>query len=421
MNFPPLLFASLVGLAVHAHAVAQPLTLSDALRAGEAQAPRLAAQRHAVTAAGYQLGRASELPDPRLKFGVENLPVTGPGQFRYDQDFMTQRTVGLMQEFPSAAKRAARGERASRQHELEQAGLAAQRANAQREIAAAWIDLYYAESARLALVKLAEQYRLQSDSSAAGIARGRQTAADAFAQRIALEQAVDRTIEQERVVAKARIALSAWIGADANRPLDTPPDTDRFAHPPEHLLERLGEHPALRLFDEREALAQAEVGLARSTRERDWSLEVGYSQRKPAFDNMISVMVAIDLPIARERRQDRDVASKLAEVEQARAMREDARRMHEVEIRGLLADWSTAGRRIERFDKVLAPLARDRAEAALAAYRGGRGELAAVFEAERARTETELARLQARQERGRAWAGLNYLYPAEGHVQGGHS
>jgi outer membrane protein TolC len=232
----------------------------------------------------------------------------------------------------------------------------------------------------------------------------------------------DRIIEQERLVTKARIALSTWIGSDANRPLAAVPDTARFDHPPEHLVERLREHPTLRIYEEREALAQAEVSLARSTRERDWSLEVGYSQRRPTFDNMISVIVAIDLPIARARRQDLDVASKLAEVEQARAMREDARRMHEAEVRGLLADWNTAVRRIERSDTVLAPLARERAEAALAAYRGGRGELSAVFEAERARTETELSRLQAEQERGRAWAALNFLYPLDEHPSmEGHS
>ena len=89
--------------------------------------------------------------------------------------------------------------------------------------------------------------------------------------------------------------------------------------------------------------------------------------------------------------------------------------MHEAEVRSLLADWGAASRRLERIDSVLGPLARERAEAALAGYRGGRGTLSGVLEAERARTETELARLQVLVERGRAWAALNYLYPVEAH------
>jgi outer membrane protein TolC len=156
------------------------------------------------------------------------------------------------------------------------------------------------------------------------------------------------------------------------------------------------------------------VDLAKSSRERDWSVEVGYSQRRPNFDNMISVVVAIDLPFSKEKRQDRDVASKLAEAEQARAQHEDALRMHEAEVKGLLADWNTAGKRLERYDSVLLPLARERAQAALAAYRGGRGEVAGVLEADRALAETELARIQSETERARAWAGLNYMYGSGG-------
>ena len=61
-------FAALAVLA--ASAAAQPLSLEDALRAGVAQSPRLAAQRHMVSAAGEQVGRAAELPDPKLRLGI---------------------------------------------------------------------------------------------------------------------------------------------------------------------------------------------------------------------------------------------------------------------------------------------------------------------------------------------------------------
>src|SRR6185436_754079 len=145
MKCSHLLFAGLAGLAANAYVGAQPLSIDDALRAGEAQAPRLAAQRFAVTAAGQQVGRAGELPDPRLKLGLENLPVTGPGRYRYDFDFMTQRSVGIAQEFPNEAKRNARNRRAARQLDVEEASLVAQRAQAQREIAAAWLEVHYAE------------------------------------------------------------------------------------------------------------------------------------------------------------------------------------------------------------------------------------------------------------------------------------
>jgi outer membrane protein TolC len=52
-------------------------------------------------------------------------------------------------------------------------------------------------------------------------------------------------------------------------------------------------------------------------------------------------------------------------------------------------------------------------ELALAAYRGGRGDLAPVLEARRAEVETRINLLAAELERGRAWARLNHLIPHE--------
>ena len=79
----------------------------------------------------------------------------------------------------------------------------------------------------------------------------------------------------------------------------------------------------------------------------------------------------------------------------------------------LVADWTFAGERAQRFSKAMLPLAQERAALALAAYRGGRGELASVLEARRAQTDVELSRLAAELERARAWARLNYLIEHE--------
>lgn len=388
----------------------QGLSLEEAFRLGESYSARLAAQRSAVVATGAQVGRAAELPDPRVQFGIENLPVTGTDRFRYDRDFMTSRAIGFSQEFPNAAKREARNVRAERMRDLETAGLQAQRTLVHRDIAKAWMEVYYAEQALAAVQRLAGQFKLQLDAIPSSIARGRQSAAEGLALRQLFEQANDRVIEQERLVARARIGLAALVGEEAKRALAQPPDTSAFAHSREHFVAQLSEHPEIQMLERREDVAKAEVELARSSRKSDWMVEVGYGQRRPFFDNMLTVMVSFDLPWATERRQDRDVASRLAEVDQARAMREDARRMHVAELQGWLADFDAAQRRIDRFEKVLAPLARERRGAALAAYEGGRGELAAVLEAQRAETDTELARLQAFGERARAWANLNFVY-----------
>ena len=389
----------------------QTLTLEDALKIGEAQSPRLEAQRYALTAAEEQTGRARELPDPRLRVGIENLPVTGADAWRYDRDSMTMRAIGVMQEFPSSEKRSARSARAARARDVESSMLLSQRALLHRDIALAWLDVYFADRSRVAQERLVERLATQTETTAAGVARGRQSAAEGFMLRGAVEQARDKVLDQERMVERARYMLAALIGNDARRPLAPPPDLARISHPRDALVGALQEHPELRVLEQRQDLARAEVDLARASRSSDWSLEVGYGYRAPAFDNMLTVMVAIDLPWQTKNRQDRDVASRLAELERARAQKEDARRMHEAEIRGWLADYDAATRRLERFQSILEPLANERSAAALAAYRGGRGELSGVLEAQRAITETELSALAIEAERAKAWANLSFLYP----------
>lgn len=391
----------------------QPLSLDDALRAAAVHSPRLAAQRHALTAAEHQSARAAELPDPRLKLGIENLPVTGPDRYRYGADSQTAGVIGVAQEFPNSAKREARALRAERMRDLETANLQAQHAALRREVASAWLDLHFAETGRAALERLSQRIALQSQAAQPGLTRGRQSAAEALTLRQALEEVTDRIIEQERGIAKARFALESWIGADGKRALAAPPDTARVPEPAEALLARLTEQPQLRVLERREALARAEVEMARSERRTDWMLEVEYGQRRPYFDNMLTVMVSFPLSLSRGDRQDRDIASRLAELDQARSMQEDARRMREAEVRGWIADHETAERRIGRFERVLIPLARERAQAAQAAYRGGRGELMPVLEAERSIAEAELALVQALAERAKAWANLAYLLPQE--------
>jgi outer membrane protein TolC len=404
------LLASLYCAALGAQPLSPPLSLDEALRAGDAHSPRLAAQRHAVTSTAQQIDRARELPDPRLRFGIENLPASGPDRFEYGKDFMTSGAVGVMQEFPNSAKRAARGERAARARSVEQANLASQRAILHRDVAAAWLELHYAERGREALERLVAALSTQAQLASAALTRGRQTAAESLMLRTALEQARERALDQDRNIRRARINLDVLVGDTSGRPLAPAPDTSRLAVPAQALLKRTSDHAHLRVFDVRESLARAEVDLARASRQSDWALEVAYGQRAPYYDNMLTVMVSMDLPWQRARRQDRDVASRLAELEQARAMREDARRMHEAEMRSYLADFEAADARAARYRDVLIPLSRERHEAAFAAYRGGRGELNAVLDANRGIADTELAALAIEAERAKAWASLTYLY-----------
>ncbi len=395
-------------------ALAQPLTLDEAIRLAEARSAKVAAQAAAVNAAGEMAARAGELPDPKLVLGIENLPVSSDEAFRLNTDFMTMKRIGIEQGFPNAGKRRALGARAHAEERVESANLAASRLQVRREVTTAWFDLRYAEAEHAALRQLERETELEAATAVAAVAGGRLAPADAIAARTTVEQVRDRLAMHERVIERARIALAQFVGGAAARPLGAAPDTAALPESRRGLLVRLAEHPAVRSAERQAALAQADIAVADSTKTPDWSLIVSYGQRSPNFSNMVSVLVAIDLPIAAGRRQDRDIAARQALAERARNAAEDARRAAEAETRALVADWETAVARVNRYEHSILPLARERVELAAAAYRGGRGTLAGVLEARRAEAEAQTSLAQALAERARAWAAITYLLLEEG-------
>jgi outer membrane protein TolC len=403
------LMACLIASTFAAAADTRPLAFADALQIAEQRSARIDAQQAAVDAVSEQVGRAGELPDPKLRFGLDNVPVSNPDAFSLTRDFMTMRRVGVMQEMPNAAKRGARVERARHERFVEIASLEAQRAQVRQDIAVAWLDLYYAQQSERVLGDLEAAYKLEAETTAPAVSSGRMTTSAALGARVAVASLRDRILEQQRSVARTRATLRALVGEPAERPLSSPPDVTRLAHAPDAFVSGVDAHPAQRIYEEREALAASEIALAASTRRPDWSWEVSFGQREPRFSNMVTVMVSMDLPLRKGARQDRDVATRVKQLDQARAQREDARRMHEAEVRNLIADWQFAGERVRQFERGVLPLTREKSDLTLAAYRGGRGELASVLEARRAITEVELSKLSAELEQARAWARLNYL------------
>src|SRR5450759_809999 len=123
-----------------------PLTLADAQRQAVERSRMLVAQDSAVIASREMAVSAAQLPDPVAKLGINNLPVNGEDRFSLTRDFMTMRSVGLMQELTRAEKRAARAARFEREADKSLADKSVTIAAIQRDTAIAWLDRYYAEA-----------------------------------------------------------------------------------------------------------------------------------------------------------------------------------------------------------------------------------------------------------------------------------
>lgn len=389
-----------------------PLTLVEAQRIAVGRSQQLLAQDSLTTAAREQAVAAGQLPDPVLKLGIDNLPANGPDRLSLTRDFMTMRRIGVMQEIPRAEKRQLRAEKFERDAERVQAQRQLTLANVQRETALAWLDRYYAQAQRELLQQQFEETQLQVQAADSAFRTNRGSQADVFAARAAVIMLQDRLSQIDRQARGASIVLARWVGADvAGRPPAGSPPWQNTPLQGDISGEHLQRHPDLLTISAEMDAAETEARLAQANKQSDWSVEASYTQRGPAFSNMLSIGVSIPLQWDPKNRQNRELGARLAMVDEAKARYEDMLRKNEAEVRSLLNEWQTGKDRLVRYRDELIPTARQRSEATLTAYRIGKIDLAGALSARRDEIDVRMQALTLEMETARSWAQLNFLIP----------
>lgn len=399
-------------LVLSANAGAEPaLTLHEAQQRAVERSRQPTAQDAAITASREMGAAAAQLPDPVATLGINNLPVDGPDAFSLTRDFMTMRSVGIMQEFTRREKREARAARFEREADKSVAEKAVTVAGIQRDTALAWLDRYYAEAMATLVSEQSREARIEIEAAEGAYRAGRGSLVDVLTARSAFVALDDRASELARRVSTAKISLARWVGDAADAPLAGKAPIDTIRLDPRTLDTDLEHHPQLAILAKQEAIAAAEVRVAQANKKADWSVGLMYSQRGSAYSNMISVNVSVPLQWDQKNRQDREVAAKLAMLDRARAEREDMLRSHVAEVRAMLAEWQNDRDRRDRYERDLVPLASERTQATVAAYRGAKSSLTDVLLARRNEIDARVQVLQLEADAARLWAQLNFLSP----------
>ncbi|MDP2017324.1 TolC family protein [Hydrogenophaga sp.] len=388
----------------------EPLSLSAAVRSALAHSRSLDASTAAAQGAREMAVAAAQRPDPVLRLSLDNLPVDGPERFSTTRDFMTMRSIGLMQALPNAQKRRARGERFEREADAALSERAQRVVMLQTAVAQAWLERRLQEQRLQLLQTQIDEARVLVQTTEAGLRGGRGFAADALGAREALAQLEQGLIGARAEVANARLALARFTGGPPEQALADPP-------PMRHTTAAMGEAdpvrnlPDIAALQAREAVARAEAEVARQELQPDWSAEIMFSQRGSQFSNMVSVGVSVPLQWDKPQRQQRELAARLARVNELEAEREEQTRERVLQVQRWRQDWRAGLDRLAFLDAQRQPLAAQRVDAALAAYRGGREGLGAVLQARRDALNLALERLALERETASLWAQLEFLFP----------
>lgn len=386
---------------------AAPLTFETALDLAVKRSESARAARAGVTSASEAARAAGQLPDPTLRAGIDNLPVTGGDRFSTTRDSMTMKRIGISQEWLSPEKRAARHAAAEASVAREAIQSEAAVAETRLSTALAYLDAYYAGEA-LKLTTLMEHHAHEEFQAArARLASSTGSSQEALALTGARGMAEDESAEVRQQQSVAKVALQRWVGTQDEElaPVAAVPLPKEQAY--------VAGHPAILSKQLEIEVAKQTAAVAASERKPNWTWEVSYGQRT-GYSDMVSFGVSIPLQVAPSERQDRETAAKLALADKAEAELAEATRVATAEYRMLASDIERLLVRIERFCTSVVTPAQQRTAAATAAYRSNQGTLMTLFEARHAEVEAQRKLLTLQRDLAKAQAQLAFKPLAQG-------
>ena len=380
------------------------LTLAETERLALEQAPWL---QHHLTNADAAAERAEyegRLPDPQLTLGLANVPTDS---YRLNREDMTMTVVGVRQAFPPGKTLKLKSERAEKELAREQARVQMEQRNLLRQVRQVWLELYFQEQSLHTLDESRRLARKQLESAEARYRAAQETQQSVLRSRQALARLDERAPMIQAQKLRLQAQLARWIGDAAYQPLPaelpalpTAPGEFDYTHHPEWIATQT-------MLDE----ARVEVDIARQEYKPGMMLDVSYGFRRPMPDgterpDLLSAMVTFDLPVFRNKRQDRKLAEKQTMEAGAQYELDDKRRELESMDRSLRAELDGLTEREKIFAERLIPATRRESQVTVAGFARDQSE---YRDALMRSVDTELEYLRLRVDRAKAQAELLYL------------
>ena len=389
-----------------------PLTIAEAediALAGEPRQLALLAQGDALEDEAIAAG---QLPDPTLRLGLANYPVSS-GDF--STEGMTQLQVGLRQQLPRGRTRELRTARLQWMAAQMDASAAARAREVLTRTRANWLEAYYWQRAQKIITESRPFFSDLVSVTRSMYAVGRKTQQDVLRAELELSRLDDRLIEADRAHAQAQAQLSQWLGEDAYRPIAMKLPSWTNLPSVADLLRELDSHPAMDAAAASISEKDSGVNLANESYKPGWAVDLGYGYREGSLptgeprSDFISLSVTVDLPLFGENRQDRKLAAALSERRAAIASKDALFAELQSSLRVQYARWHDLNRRLTLYETRILEQSDGQAQAALLAYQSDAGDFSDVMHGyiDNLNTRLDYTRLQV--DRAQSYAMLANL------------
>ena len=388
------------------------LDLTEAIRLALVDDPVIAARVARAGALNDSAVADGQLPDPKLKTGIWNLPVD---DFDIDREPVTQLRMGLQQAFPRGDTLQYRQQQTEWMANAEQARSEVAGRKLVRDVRKSFLELYYQIQAEQVINKTRTLFAQLVDITQAHYATGRVSQQDVLRASLELSRLDDRTTRIRNEADKGRAALMKWIGEASSLPIN-----NNFpglpALPARETIETaLTEHPVIRTETAKLEASNRKIQIAREQYKPGWSAGLEYRKRFGNNPNgsdradMMAAMLTVDLPLFPKNRQDKRLSASIQQAESVQLTRDDKLRELKRMLDADYANWLRLGERATLYESQLLRESIANAQASLNAYQSGVTEFTTLMRARITDLDVHLDDLRVRVDRAKAQANLLYL------------
>jgi outer membrane protein TolC len=368
---------------------------------------------HARSQSMSELSIATEkLPDPQLKLGFANLPTDS---FNLGQEPMTQTVIGVRQMFPRGQIRSLSSARINESVARNDAEAEDRKQMVLLTVREQFTRIYLHRARQVILRQSLDVFADLAEITRDYYATGRALQQDVVQAQLELSRVEERLTRFQQREEEARAQLAEWIGADAYRDLEP-----RWPHiaqpaPAQEIIEDLIEHPRIQAWQHEIAKSKTSEEIARQSYKPGFALDLAYGGRGgrnpdgSGRADMLSVFVTMDIPLFTKNRQDRVLASKIADTSATQFARDDIYRSMKARVDQNTASLTREQERIKLYEEYLLPQAVFNAETAFEDYQDAVDDLTTLMRARIGEYELRLSYADLRADEIITRARLLYL------------
>ncbi len=317
--------------------------------------------------------QAGSLDDPMLGLGIVNLPTD---TFNFRNEDMTMKEISVTQKVPYPGKRGLRSEVAQKEAEAAYNEYEETKNRITRDVKVAFYELFYVNKAIEVTEKNREVLKLLNQIAETKYSVGEGVHTDVFKGQVELSKMIDELIMLNQNKRSVKVRINTLFHQPAFAPLGDPEEVtlEKFSADPEGLVKAAEENRPL-LQSMKRMVERNRIGLKLAQRDYypDFDFKLAYGQRDDGplgrRADMVTAMVAINLPLWYKTKQERKVAESQKDIQaskdQLTAMTNEIRFM----IGERLTEIERTEKQIELLKTGIIPLATLSLDSAISSYR----------------------------------------------------